>query len=231
MEEETSIGTKYELMLIFSSELSEKETEEQLEEVRSNITSLGGNIYHEDILGLRDLAYVIKKHDQGFYAVINFEMSPEKVRKVEKPLNIEKSVLRYMVMKTPHTYEIKSVKVYEEEGEKEKAEREAAKDNREAKRNHSKPEKKQPKSSTEKPKEKVKEEKVKEEKPKEKEKEEKVKEETPKEETKEKEKVEKIKEETPEEKPEKEEPKEEKSTLDDVDEKLKSIINDPDITL
>ena len=226
MEEETSIGTKYELMLIFSSELSEKETEEQLEEVRSNITSLGGNIYHEDILGLRDLAYVIKKHDQGFYAVINFEMSPEKVRKVEKPLNIEKSVLRYMVMKTPHTYEIKSVKVYEEEGEKEKAEREAAK---EEKRNNagggrsrsqsqdkakrpSKPETKPSDTKTEK-KEVAK--KPKEEKDKADEKLE------PKEEPKKPKKEE----------PKKEEPKEEASTLDDVDEKLKSIINDPDITL
>ncbi|MDD3861328.1 MAG: 30S ribosomal protein S6 [Candidatus Gracilibacteria bacterium] len=196
---------KYEIMLILRPDLGEEKTNSILEEVRDLISKADGKVVHEDIWGVRDLAYKIKKQSQGFYAVISFTADPAKVKTFEHHLNIHQEVIRYLVQKNPKNYEMVTLAKYEEiakeeelkvqQEAKEKAEK--AESSRPAPRRYEKPVKKEKPAEKE-----VKEEKTKAEKVEEKE-----------------EKVEKPK------------AKKQASNLEDVDAKLKSIIDDPDIKL
>jgi len=202
---------KYEIMLILQPDLGEERTTALLKEMRELIAEANGKIFHEDLWGLRELAYAIKKQRQGYYAVLNFTADPIKVKEFEKQLNIHQGVLRYLIQKTPKAYAIVTLAEYEEI-----AKEEALKAQEEAKAKAEKMDSSRPKRRFEKPA-------AKPEKPAKEEKEEKkpvkkvAKKEEPAEEA--------------EEKVEKPKAKKQATNLEDVDAKLKSIIDDPDITL
>ena len=207
--------TKYEIMLILLPDLGEEETKKELNEVRSIISENGGEIFHEDLWGVRDFSYKIKNQNQGYYAVFNFSIEPGKLKKLDKPLVLNQNVVRYLITKAPDNYKIITLEEYEEASAKEKAEEEKKKEAKEKEQSGGRgraPKVEKPKKVEKK------------EEPKEEQKEE------PKEEKKEEPKVEEPKVEEP----KVEKPKEEKkpaAKLDDVDERLRSIIDDPDISL
>ncbi len=189
-------------------DLGEKATQETLHEIKEVISSFDGKIFHEDVWGIRELAYTIRKQDEAYYIVWNMDFPGEKISEFEKMLNIHQAVMRYMMTKTAASHQIKTLKEYELE--KEAAEQEAKEKAEEAEKEKNK---RHP-APTERPKPKPMEARP-------------VK------------KAEPVKEEAKEEKKaEKEEPKAttpkakpEAKNLEDVDAKLKSIIDDPDISL
>jgi len=207
---------KYEIMLVLQPDLGEEKTNAVLDEVKELIKDASGKIFHDDVWGLRELTYMIKKQKQGYYVVYDFTANPLKVKEFEKQLNIHPGVLRYLIQKTPKHYEIKTFIEYEKEAE------EAAKLKEEAKAKSDQAEtdrrgggrKYERREKTER----VVEKPI-------------AKKDQPSEEEKEEKKtVKKVKkEEAVEEKPKAKKPA--AQTLDDVDAKLKSIIDDPDITL
>ena len=85
---ETTNTTKYEIMVILRPDVGEEGSKKELDEIRSIISENGGEIFHEDIWGLKEFAYRMKGHEEGFYAVFNFSLPPEKVKKLDKPLFI-----------------------------------------------------------------------------------------------------------------------------------------------
>jgi len=208
---------KYEIMLILNPEMGEEKTKHELDEIRELISSNGGKIENEDLWGVRDMAYNIKKHEKGYYAVFNLTMDALKVKEFEKPMNINQVVLRYMILRTPDKYVLKTLKEYEEERQKELEEKKKSQEEKDkeemAKRTKTAaPTKKIIKKKEEEPAEEKEEKKT----AKKVEKAEEAEEEAPKKETKPEKKI---------------STKNSKSTLEEVDKKLKSIIDDPDITL
>lgn len=203
----TTVQNKYELMLILLPDLGDEGTKTELEEVRKLIAEGKGEISHEDIWGARELEYRIRKQDEGFYVVLNFSISPLKISELEKALNIHNSILRFLILKTVDNYKIKTFQEYKVEGEKADKEEKERKDEIESKKQKKmqppvrKPAPAPTVASAPAPAPKA----------------------EPKAEPK------KVEEE------EKAEPKKPKkvaqSKLEEVDEKLKSIINDPDISL
>jgi len=206
-------STKYELMVILQPDLGEDETKKQLDEIRSLITEQEGEIYSEDIWGIQEFAYTIKKQNEGYYAVFYFSMPSIKVKELDSSFNLNQQLIRFLITKTPHDFEIKTFDEYQEEAEIKSKEREKKRNEKKDKiaKKETKP---TPKVKKTEPKEEPKEE-PKKEKPASK----------PKEEPKEEPKKEEPKDEP------KEEKKEKKADLNDFDEKLKSLINDPDISL
>ncbi len=109
---------KYEFMVIVSPELVE--TQKELAEIKKLLTDEGAEIYHEDDHGLRELAYPIKGHQQGYYAVYNFTMeNGSKFPEIEHEFNINNSILRYMIVKEPKGYTPTTLDQYDEEFEAE----------------------------------------------------------------------------------------------------------------
>lgn len=98
---------KYELMVILTSDMSQEETEKQLDVIRKQITDLNGGIYHEDLWGVRDLAYIIKKHDRGYYAIFYFTFEGKNLAEMESNFRLDAKIIRHMIVKSPKNYSIK----------------------------------------------------------------------------------------------------------------------------
>ncbi len=105
---------KYELMLILMADLSQDDTEKELKKIKKLITDATGEIYHEDIWDVRDLAYTIKKQDKGYYVIFYFTLSETKhVPEMERELRINNMVIRHLLVKSPKNYEIKKLADFE----------------------------------------------------------------------------------------------------------------------
>lgn len=201
---------KYEIMLIFNPDIGEEGVRKELDEVKKNITAEGGEVFTEDFWGVRELTYRIKKLDQGFYVVINLNLPTESVREIEKMLNLHPMVVRFLLLKTPVNYQLKTFEEYKEEEElfkREEAKKKEEEDLRKKEKFELRGKKvERPKKIEKKAKEEIKKE------------------------IKEEEKEPEVSEE-PKEAPKSKAKKLVKSKLEEVDEKLKSIIDNPDITL
>lgn len=178
---------KYELMVIIRPDLALDAITARLDEIRKLLAAKkgenAGEVFFEDIWGMRDMYYRIKKHNRGFYAVFDFITDPSAIKELDANLRLEPEVLRHMIVKLPFSYQPKSFAVVEEEKEEKKEARPARKKITSVKKE-------------EKPAEKVEDTRT------------------------EKEDIETAKE---------EKPKKKETTLEDVDAKLKSIIENPDI--
>ena len=100
---------KYELMVILNAEMSDTDTEKELNEIRKHIKDADGEIYHEDLWNIRNLAYRIKKQDKGFYAIFYFTYDPLKIKDLEKSLFLNQKVLRHLVVTSPKNYVMKAL--------------------------------------------------------------------------------------------------------------------------
>jgi len=60
-----------------------------------------GNEYiiHEDLIGVKKLAYEIKKHTEGYYVIYQWLGLPENVAELERCLRINDNVLKFMTIK------------------------------------------------------------------------------------------------------------------------------------
>jgi len=200
----------YELMIIFLYDLGESEISKKISELKNFIEENGGKVTAEDVWGVRDLAYKIKKQDRGFYYVLNFNFDDRaKINELNKTLLLDNSVLRHLIIKTPSDYVFKTLKEYEIEAKEiEKLEKDVKKEEKKAKE-----EKTAAKKSSVKAKRAAK--KTAEEKPGQPE--EKTEAET------------QVQEEAP--AVEEQSKKKPKKELDELDEKLKKIMDNPDITI
>lgn len=106
---------KYELMVIINPDIGENGAKNRLNEIKKMITSEEGEIFYEDVWGMRDLAYPIKRHRQGFYAVLDFIIDPQKVKEMNATLRIDPELVRHMFTVLPLAYTPKSFAVIEEE--------------------------------------------------------------------------------------------------------------------
>ncbi len=117
---------KYEIMVIINPNLGADALKKRLDEIRKLLTGQkgerSGKVFFEDDWGLRDLTYVIKKHDRGYYAVFDFMMDPALINEVDTTLRLENEILRHMIITLPFAYEPKSFAKIEEEKEEEKKE-------------------------------------------------------------------------------------------------------------
>ena len=87
----------YELMTIIKIELGEEKAKEVSKKIQELISSLSGKVIKVDFWGKRKLAYEVKHNTEGYYDVINFELSTDKVSKLKTKLNLMQEVLRYLI--------------------------------------------------------------------------------------------------------------------------------------
>lgn len=195
---------KYEIMFILPPDLGEEGTEKEIKEIHKTVAEEKGEVLEEDRWGIREFEYRIKKEEEGFYGVLIFSMDPKKLGEFEKALNLNQKVLRFLITKVEDEYALKKYEEYSKEWElEEKKEEEEKKTSRDEKKPKKKaePRKSEPRKAAVAPAP------APAEKPK------------------------KSASEEKEAKPKVEKAEEPKSSENDIDNKLKSIIDDPDISL
>lgn len=89
----------YELMIIFSSTLSEEEEKQQVLQVEELLKHEKATIHHIEHWGKRKLAYAIQKQRQGYYEWFYFELEANRIAEVERKLKMSETILRFMVLR------------------------------------------------------------------------------------------------------------------------------------
>jgi small subunit ribosomal protein S6 len=119
---------KYELMVILDPTVEERTVAPSLDKFLNVIRNANGTVDNVDIWGRRRLAYEIKKHSEGIYAVVNMTADSAAIVELDRQLNISEAVLRTKVLRADEAVvNIKPVSVPEVSAEEAAAEAPAAK--------------------------------------------------------------------------------------------------------
>ena len=114
---------QYELMVILSPEIDERQVAPNLDKFLKVITNDGGSIDKVDIWGKRRLAYEIEKKTEGIYAVVNFTATSAATQELDRQLNLSETIMRTKVLRAEEAIAMVAA---EAERSAEKAARKAA---------------------------------------------------------------------------------------------------------
>jgi len=89
----------YEIVYIFDSALDRSVIDQKLERFNQLVAGDGkGEIVALEHWGKRQLAYPIRKHDNGYYVVVQFRTAPENLPEFERAIKLDEAVLRHLVV-------------------------------------------------------------------------------------------------------------------------------------
>jgi len=76
-------------------------SEQEISKVSARVKKIlkDGKILRETFWGRRKLAYPIMNNEFGYYCGLVFEISPEKIKEIERRLLLEEEVIRHLIVK------------------------------------------------------------------------------------------------------------------------------------
>lgn len=91
---------KYEVMVIISPDIDERQLQPIVDKYTDRITKEGGTVDNVDIWGRRHLAYPIYKKTEGLYVVIDLTSTPAVVSEIDRLMTIDEQIMRTKVLRT-----------------------------------------------------------------------------------------------------------------------------------
>jgi small subunit ribosomal protein S6 len=89
----------YELMFISNGSLDEQAVQAVVDRFTGLIAKQGGNVDKVDHWGKRQFAYEINHMTEGHYTVVDFDISSDGLREVERQLRLADEVVRHKVVR------------------------------------------------------------------------------------------------------------------------------------
>lgn len=93
---------EYENVIIIKSDLSKEETSKVILKIENNIRNFV-EITKKDDLGIKKLAYEIRKNNEGHYLVYQFQVEEKKrefaIREIERFYRITDEVIKFLIIK------------------------------------------------------------------------------------------------------------------------------------
>lgn len=89
---------KYEILYIVDASLSDEEKEKTVQAVKALVENNGGVAEEPDRWGMRKYAYPINYKQEGYYVLMNFEAADTVPAVLTAKLNINKNVIRHMIV-------------------------------------------------------------------------------------------------------------------------------------
>ena len=86
----------YETVFIAEPEISNDQVDQLINRLKQTITSASGSMTGEDRWGRRRLAYAIRGHREGYYAVLSYTAEPTVVASLDHLFNVTDSVIRHL---------------------------------------------------------------------------------------------------------------------------------------
>ncbi len=86
----------YETIFVARQDLTANQVESLAKHYSQIITDHGGSISKTEFIGLRTLAYKIKKNKKGYYVLINITAKPEAIAEMERQMQLSEDILRFM---------------------------------------------------------------------------------------------------------------------------------------
>lgn len=89
----------YENVFIARQDVSSAQVDGLVENFEKIISDLGGSVSKKELWGLRTMAYKIKKNRKGHYVLMNIDAPSEAIQELERQMNLNEDVLRYLTTK------------------------------------------------------------------------------------------------------------------------------------
>ena len=90
-------NSHYEMLYIISNQFTEEEVKPIVAKTKNLIVNNGGNITYSEEWGKKRLAYPIKNFGYGYYFLVEFDLGIDKLRKINKTLNMSSEILRHQI--------------------------------------------------------------------------------------------------------------------------------------
>lgn len=88
---------KYEGLFILKSNLSEDEAGKLSAAVSDVVIKNGGTVDRKEDMGVREMAYVIKKEKKARYLLVYFTAEPNLIAVMERSYKLNESILRSII--------------------------------------------------------------------------------------------------------------------------------------
>ena len=89
----------YETIFILRPTLNDQEISETIENYKNLLVREGAEIYKQEDLGKKKLAYLIKHFQNGHYALFQYSAKPSAVMELERNFKISEDLLRFLTLK------------------------------------------------------------------------------------------------------------------------------------
>jgi small subunit ribosomal protein S6 len=89
----------YELMVLFSPNLTDEEEKAQTLQVEELLKREKAEMIYIDHWGKRKLAYPVRKQRQGYYEWFYFSLEPARLAEIDRKLKMSETALRFMIIK------------------------------------------------------------------------------------------------------------------------------------
>ncbi len=101
---------RYETIFIVRPNVAEDDITAITSKAAATIEGDGGTILRNNNWGLKKLAYLIKKENQGYYVFIDYAGVPSSVAEIERIFRIDDRVLKYLTVKIADSCDPEAVK-------------------------------------------------------------------------------------------------------------------------
>jgi small subunit ribosomal protein S6 len=89
----------YEELFIVRPNATEEEIDQAIEQIRQVVTGAGGTLDKVEKWGVRKLAYRVRKHEDGYYVLVQFSAPPDAVTEIERRLRVSDTVIKYLTVR------------------------------------------------------------------------------------------------------------------------------------
>ena len=91
---------KYEIMFIVRTDIEEKEVKDVVSSMKKNLKDNGAKLIEEKDMGQRELAYEIKKHNNGHYFLFVVETENNKATsEFDRLALINENIIRHLIIR------------------------------------------------------------------------------------------------------------------------------------
>ncbi|HTL71154.1 MAG TPA: 30S ribosomal protein S6 [Candidatus Eisenbacteria bacterium] len=88
----------YEGVFIINPDLSNDASKGVVTQVQELVSKNGGRVDGLQEWGKRRMAYKINKKHEGNYVIVNFQIDPDKTKKLEQAFRLNDNLLRYLLV-------------------------------------------------------------------------------------------------------------------------------------
>lgn len=96
----------YEMMVALKPLLPDDLRKELHKELVDMVQDDGGEILDVDVWGKRYLAYKIKGHNEGYYIIYDFKVSPDGIGEIKRQMQLKQEILRFMIVEIENVEKI-----------------------------------------------------------------------------------------------------------------------------
>jgi len=90
---------RYEIMFILNPDLNESEINSEMEKIKNSVAKRDGKTNELNIWGRRQLAYPVKKFQEGVYLLGYFDLSEKVPQELSEEWKLSANILRFLVLK------------------------------------------------------------------------------------------------------------------------------------